>query len=143
MNSYNLRNFNVNFNEARNTLEKLLTSEFETRCINYLSPLLSYHKDKEQEQGASSWVDQKLLEILSESSPSSSLKSWVPETFSSKADVEKNIIKIILEYIKIKDFPLTVYKGKLLELMKKFHKKFISDINECIETSKTRYLRII
>jgi len=134
------RNFNVNFNEARNTLEKLLTSEFETRCVNYLSPLLSYHKDKEQE--TSSWIDQKLLNILGDSPASSSKEnnvhlSWNPEKFSSSTDVEKNIIKIILEYIKIKDFPLTVYKGKLLELMKKFHKKFITDINECIESSKT------
>ena len=39
-----LRNFNVNFNEARSTLEKLLTSEFEKRCIDYLTPVLSYNK---------------------------------------------------------------------------------------------------
>jgi hypothetical protein len=34
----------VNFNEARNTLEKMLTNEFEERSINYLSPAFSYNK---------------------------------------------------------------------------------------------------
>ena len=38
------RNFHVNFNEARTTLEKMLTNEFEERCINYLTPAFSYNK---------------------------------------------------------------------------------------------------
>jgi len=125
-----LKNFNVNFNEARTTLEKLLTSEFENRCINYLSPLLSYGISKEVDQ--SNPIQQKFLDVLGESSPEEQL-SWKLEKISVNSEVEKNIVKIILEYIKIKDFPLTVYKGKLLELMKKFHKKFVTDLTECIE----------
>lgn len=50
--------------------------------------------------------------------------------FKRNEDVESNISKIVLEYIKIKDFPLTVYKSKILEIMKKFHKQFITDVNE-------------
>lgn len=39
-----IRNFNTSFNDARATLEKMLTSEFEDRCISYLTPTLSYNK---------------------------------------------------------------------------------------------------
>ena len=34
----------MSFNEARTTLEKMLTGEFEDRCINYMSPAFSYNK---------------------------------------------------------------------------------------------------
>jgi len=129
-----LKNFNVNFTEARSTLEKLLTSEFENRCINYLSPLLSYGINKETDQ--TDPIQQKFLSIFGESSKEEGGVydlSWTLDKISVNPEVEKNIVKIILEYIKIKDFPLTVYKGKLLELMKKFHKKFVTDVTECID----------
>lgn len=56
--------------------------------------------------------------------------------FKRNDETETNIIKIVLEYIKIKDFPLTVYKSKMLEIMKKFHKQFVTDMNEYTDSIK-------
>jgi hypothetical protein len=41
-----------------------------------------------------------------------------------------------LEYIKIKEFPLNVFKAKLLEKMREFHKTFLKDMEEHIENLK-------
>lgn len=43
-------------------------------------------------------------------------------------------MKIVLEYIKIKEFPLTTYKVKLVDKMKKFHQQFIRDMEEYISS---------
>ena len=48
-------------------------------------------------------------------------------------EVENQLCKIVLEYIKIKHFNLTSYKARLFEFMKKIHKQFIKEMNEYIE----------
>lgn len=63
---------------------------------------------------------------------------WTLGKFPVNMNVERDIIKIVVEYIKIKDFPLTVYKGKLLEVMKNFHKKFMADVTELTENQNTK-----
>lgn len=55
----------MNFTEARNTLEKMLTSEFEERSINYLSPTFSYNKNAQIGGGMEmSMVEESFMVIL-------------------------------------------------------------------------------
>jgi len=137
-----LKNFHVNFNEARTTLEKMLTNEFEERCINYLTPAFSYNKTNNTPNLADvsismmeeSFMNISVAELTNDDKPGTSAALyWTLNEFKKNDQTEINIAKIVLEYIKIKDFPLTVYKGKLLEVMKKFHKQFLNDMNEYID----------
>lgn len=138
------RNFHSNFNEARNTLEKMLNSEFEERCINYLSPAFSYNKSAQHHHNMSmevSMVEESFMNVSTvdfgttgeEESPGIYQLYWTLNDYPVNQDIENQLCKIVLEYIKIKHFNLTSYKARLFEFMKKIHKQFIKEMNEYIE----------
>lgn len=138
-----LKNFHTNFNETRLTLEKLLTGEFEDRCLSYISPTFSYNKALPDSALDVSAVEESFMNIsvadlqgLDEKPSAHSAIYWTLNSFQTNEETENNIAKIVLEFIKIKDFPLKIYKTKILDVMKKFHKQFLNDMNEYIDNVK-------
>lgn len=75
-----------------------------------------------------------LVNAHEEDSPGLYQLYWTLTDCHTNTEAENNITKIVLEYIKIKEFPLTTYKVKLVDKMKKFHQQFMKDMEEYISS---------
>jgi len=48
--------------------------------------------------------------------------------------MEGLLVSTVLEYIKIRAFPMYRYREKVGEILNKFHKKFVTDMEDYIST---------
>jgi len=48
--------------------------------------------------------------------------------------MEGLLVNTVLEYIKIRAFPMYRYREKVGEILNKFHKKFVTDMEDYVST---------
>ena len=133
----------MSFNEARNTLEKMLNNEFEDKAISYFTPAFAYNKTAQHHNMSIeiSMVEESFMNVstvdlagpVDDDTLGSYQLYWSLNDYPTRADIENHLAKIVLEFMKIKNFTLTTYKAKLFEFMKKTHKQFINDMNEYMD----------
>jgi len=60
--------------------------------------------------------------------------NWSIEPFNPDKQLEGLLMSTVLEYIKIRAFPMYRYREKVGELLNKFHNKFVSDMQDYVST---------